>query len=367
MSGALGRRGGRGRILLGVVLVVVLALVPAIFSTYFTSVVAAQALVYGLAAVSLTFLAAYGGIVSLAQTGLYGIAGFVLARFSVINGMDPLLAAVVAIAITVVVGLAFGAIVSGSEGIYLLMITLALGVITFYFFSQVPTFGGHEGINGVSAPGFIGDPVTHPTAMYEVLLGVSVVVYIAIRLIARTNFGLAMQGVRDGATRMRALGYNVRLHRTLAFTLGAVIAAVAGVLGTWNDTRISPGTIQVSQIIQLMTIAVIGGLYRIEGAWIGALVFTLLDTYTRGLTARFETWIGIVLLVILVLSPDGLTGLAQRLVAARRRWRNGDAATPASDPGSPPGSGPAPGPGLEPGSQPETGSATVLQPGRAAQ
>jgi branched-chain amino acid transport system permease protein len=364
MSGALGRRSS---LVLGAVLVVVLALVPAIFSTYFTSAVAAQALVYGLGAVSLTFLAAYGGIVSLAQTGLYGIAGFVLARFSVINGMDPLLAAVVAIAITVVVGLAFGAIVCGSEGIYLLMITLALGVITFYFFSQVPTFGGHEGINGVSAPGFIGDPVTHPTVMYEVLLGVSVVVYIAIRLIARTNFGLAMQGVRDGPTRMRALGYNVRLHRTLAFTLGAVIAAVAGVLGTWNDTRISPGTIQVSQIIQLMTIAVIGGLYRIEGAWIGALVYTLLDTYTRGLTARFETWIGIVLLVILVLSPDGLTGLAQRLTAAGRRWRNrnGNAAAAVGDPGSPPGSGPGLEPG--PGPQPGTESPAVLEPGRAAQ
>jgi branched-chain amino acid transport system permease protein len=303
------------RIFLAVGLVIALALVPAIFTTYFTSAVAAKALVYGLAAVSLTFLAAYGGIVSLAQTGLYGIGGFVMARFIVTNGMDPILAAVLAIAITVVVGLAFGAIVSGSEGIYLLMITLALGVITYYFFSQVNSFGGHEGINGVRSPGFIGNPVTHPAAMYEVLLAASVIAYLAIRLIARTNFGLAMQGVRDGPVRMQALGYNVRLHRTLAFTVGAVIAALAGVLGTWNDTRISPGTIQVSQIIALMTIAVIGGLYRIEGAWIGALVYTLLDTYTRGLTERFETWIGIVLLVILILSPDGLIGLAQKLAA----------------------------------------------------
>lgn len=296
-------------------LVVALALVPAIFTTYFTSAVAATAAVYGLTAVSLTFLASYGGIVSLAQTGLYGIAGFVMARFIVSSGMDPILAAVLAIAIAVAIGFVFGAIVSGSEGIYLLMITLALGVITYYFFSQVGTFGGHEGINGVRAPGFIGNPVTHPAAIYELILGCSVIVYGAIRFIARTNFGLTMQGVRDDPIRMRALGFNVRLHRTLVFTAAAVIAALAGVLGTWNDTRISPGTIQVSEIIQLMTIAVIGGLYRIEGAWIGAIVFTLLDTYTRGITDRFETWIGIVLLVILILSPDGLTGLAQRVYA----------------------------------------------------
>jgi branched-chain amino acid transport system permease protein len=228
---------------------------------------------------------------------------------------------VLAIAIAVAVGFLFGAIVSGSEGIYLLMITLALGVITYFFFAQVDTFGGHEGINSVTAPGFIGNPVTHPTAIYEVTLACCVLAYAGIRFLARTNFGLAMQGVRDDPVRMRAMGFNVRLHRTLAFTAGALIAALAGVLGTWNDTRISPGTIQVSQIIQLMTIAVIGGLYRIEGAWIGALVYTLLDTYTRGITERFETWIGVILLAILIVSPDGITGVAQK-VAARLRPRS---------------------------------------------
>ncbi len=241
------------RLALAVLLVAALAFVPAVFTTYFTSAVAARALIFGLAAVSLTFLAAYGGIVSLAQTGLYGIAGFVMAKFIVTNHMDPLLAAVLAIAIAVMFGLLFGALVSGSEGIYLLMITLALGVITYYFFSQVTTFGGHEGINGVRAPGFIGNPITHPAAIYELLLACSVIAYAAIRFLARTNFGLAMQGVRDDPVRMRALGFNVRLHRMLAFTAGAVIAAVAGVLGTWNDTRISPGTIQVSEIIALLT------------------------------------------------------------------------------------------------------------------
>ena len=329
------------RAALAVALVVALAVVPAIFTTYFTSAVAVRALVFGLAAASLTFLAAYGGIVSLAQTGLYGIAGFVMARFIVNNGMDPILAAALAIAIAVAFGLVFGAVVSGSEGIYLLMITLALGVITYYFFAQVTTFGGHEGINGVHGPGFIGDPVTHPAAIYELILSCCVIVYAAIRLIARTNFGLAMQGVRDDPVRMRALGFNVRLHRTLAFAAGAVIAALAGVLGTWADTRISPGTIQVSQVIQLMTIAVIGGLYRIEGAWIGALVYTLLDTYTRGITERFETWIGVILLVILILSPDGLTGLAQK--ASARLLRRPAPSPPAAPTSERAGAEPEPG------------------------
>jgi branched-chain amino acid transport system permease protein len=323
-----------------------LALVPAVFTTYFTGAVATRALILGLAAASLAFLAGYGGIVSLAQTGLFGIGGFVMARFTVTNGMDPLVAATLAVAIAVGAGLLFGAIASGSEGIYLLMITLALGVITYFFFEQVPTYGGHEGINGIATPAFIGDPVRDPAAIYETALVCSAVVYAAIRYLAGTAFGLTMQGVRDDPVRMRALGYSVRLHRTLAFAAGALIAGLAGVLNTWHETRISPGTIDVSQTIQLLTIAVIGGLYRMEGAWIGALLYTLLDTYTRGITGRFETWIGLILLAILIVSPDGVVGLGQ---AVARRFRRG-------------GNGPRPERSVE---SPSPGAST-LEPGRVA-
>jgi branched-chain amino acid transport system permease protein len=152
--------------------------------------------------------------------------------------------------------------------------------------------------------------------------------YALIRGLVRTPFGLALQGVRDDPVRMRALGYNVRAHRTLGFAAGALIAAVAGVLGTWHETRISPGTIDVSATIQLLTIAVIGGLYRIEGAWVGALLYTLLDTYTRGLTGRFETWIGLILLAILIVSPDGVTGLVSSVVSRVRRPRGAPAPPP---------------------------------------
>lgn len=307
------------RRLIAPAVVVALALVPLVFSSYFTGAVASRALYLGLAAASLTFLAGYGGMVSLAQTALYGIAGFVMARLIVDGGMDPVLAAVVALAVGVAFGALFGAVASGSEGIYLLMITLALGVITYYFFSQVTTFGGHEGINGVATPGFIGDPVRHPAAIYYLILACSAGAYVLIRSVARTAFGLTLQGVRDDPVRMRALGYNVRAHRTLGFAGGAFLAALAGVLGTWHETRISPGTIDVSQTIQLLTVAVIGGLYRIEGAWIGALLYTLLDTYTRGLTGRFETWIGLILLAILIVSPDGVTGLGGQVLARVRR------------------------------------------------
>jgi branched-chain amino acid transport system permease protein len=297
------------------------ALVPVLFSTYFTGAVGVHALWLGLAASSLTFLAGYGGMVSLSQTALFGIAGFVAAKLTVDSGTDPWVAALAAIGVAVAAGVLFGAIASGSEGIYFLMITLAFAVITFFFFSQHPSFGSHRGINGVSPPAVFENPVRSPAPIYYAALAASVAAYAAVHGLARTAFGVALQGIRDDPVRMRALGYNVRLHRTLAFAFGALIAAVAGVLATWHQTRISPGTIDVQRTIELLVVAVIGGLYRLEGAWVGALVFTLLDTYTRGLTSRFETWIGAIFLAIVILSPDGITGMRAAIEGRIRRRR----------------------------------------------
>jgi branched-chain amino acid transport system permease protein len=305
-----------------VVLVLVLlavALVPAFFSTYFTGAVALKVLWLGLAAASLTFLSGQGGMVSLAQTALFGVAGYVTARLMVFEAMSPWLAALIGVGAATAAGLVVGSIASGSRGIYFLMITLAFGVVAYLFFSQVSTFGGHTGINGVFAPAPLDNPTLKPTAVYYVCLACCVLAYLFLRYVGRTPFGLALQAVRDEPARANALGFDVRLHRTLAFALAAAIAGVAGVLATWQTTRISPGTIDVTRTIELLVVAVIGGLYRLEGAWLGAFVYVLLDTYTRGLSGRFETWIGVAFVGIVLLSPGGLAGLLARVDEAVRR------------------------------------------------
>jgi branched-chain amino acid transport system permease protein len=318
---------------------VVAALCPVIFSTYFTSAVAVVVLWTGLAAASLTFLSSYGGMVSLAQMALFGVAGFTVAKLSVESHWNAWLAALAALGIAVCVGLLFGAIASGSEGIYFLMITLAFAVLTYYYFSGVPTFGAHEGINAVKPPALLGDPVLHPTRIYYAALVCSALAFLGVRYLGRTAFGLALKGMRDDPTRMSALGFNVRLHRTLGFAAGALIAAAAGVLATWDNTRISPGSIDITRTIDLLAVAVIGGLYRLEGAWIGAFIFVMLDTYARGISDRFETYVGLIFLAIMVVSPDGVLGLGPTLArrfAVLRTRRHPPSETPTAPSGTTP-------------------------------
>ena len=291
-----------------VLVLAVVVLVPVLFSTFVTSQVGLTSLWLGLAAVSLTFLSGHGGMVSLAQTALFGVAGLIVAKLSVEAGWNPWAAAVVGILAATAVGLLFGAVASGSQGIYFLIITLAFAQVTYFYFAAVPTFGAHGGINGVPPPALIGDPVAHPARMYYFLLAVSVATFLGLRYVSRTAFGLALQGVRDDPVRMAALGFNVRLHRTLGFTLAAPVAGAAGVLSAWSNTRISADSISLGVSILVLAAAVIGGLNRLEGAWVGALLYTLCDTYMRGWTDRFTTWLGVVFLVIVLVSPGGVVG-----------------------------------------------------------
>jgi branched-chain amino acid transport system permease protein len=308
---------------------------PALVSDFWLDTVLTQTFILGIGAASLVFLSAYGGMISLAQAGLMGITGYALGNMvtqrvpggetkGLLLGWDPTLAVVVAILLAVGIGLVFGAVASRSFGIYFLMLTLTYSVIAFLFVSQVTQVGGFSPIAGVDeyTPGFIGDVVNDRQRLYYVALGVAIVAYLLIRYLVRTPFGISLQGIRDEPSRMASLGYNVALHRTLAFGVGALVAAVGGVLFAWWSGQLSPSNIGLQATIELLVIAVIGGLGRIEGAWLGAFAYIVINNeVTNRIPAdglpvvggSFNTVIGVIFLAIVIVSPDGLIGIWDRL------------------------------------------------------
>jgi branched-chain amino acid transport system permease protein len=307
----------------GIGVLYVVAIAPVIFSGYTVNSILTYTLWAGIAAAGLVFLSSSGGMVSLAQVPLYGIAGFTLGNIVSTGGSgglnlgwDPWLGVVLALAIATAIGLLFGALASRSTGIYFLMITLTYAVIANLFFGQVADLSGFNGITSIQqhVPSVVGSPDTHPNRLYYVALMASVVMYALLKYIVRTPFGLALQGIRDDPVRMASLGYNVPLHRTLAFGLAAFVAAVAGVLNVWWVGDIAPDSINLTQVLALLIVAVIGGLYRLEGAWLGAFAYVMINNYTHTLTVpgiggSFNTVIGLIFLAIVLVSPGGLFGI----------------------------------------------------------
>jgi branched-chain amino acid transport system permease protein len=316
------------RVVGGAALIVALV-APAILPAYWIGTLLTQVMFLGIVAASLIFRSAYAGMVSLGQVALYGTAGFVLGNLTTngntkgLNlGWNPWWGVVVGIVVATAVGLIFGALASRSVGVYFLMITLTFSVIANLFFGQVVTFSGFGGISGVPAPGLIGKVSAHQNRLYYIALVVAFCVYALLRYLVRTPFGLTLQGIRDDPVRMESLGYNVTFHRTIAFGFAAFIAAIGGVLFVWWNGHIDPASIDLGATVDVLVIAVLGGLYRLEGAWVGALVFVVLNNYSQrigfwSLSTRFETLIGIIFLVIVLVSPGGLVGLWERAMTSR--------------------------------------------------
>ncbi len=193
------------------------------------------------------------------------------------------------------VGLLFGALASRSFGIYFLMITLTYSVIANLFFGQVTDVSGFGGISGIPTPRLIGNAAAHPNRLYYVALGVRSgrLRAAALHRPYAVRPDLAGRPRRPGAD--GSLGYNVVLHRTIAFGFASFIAAIGGVLFVWWNGHIDPASIDLGATIDVLVIAVVGGLYRIEGAWVGALFFVVLNNYSQQISfigPRFDTLIG---------------------------------------------------------------------------
>lgn len=330
------------RVALAVLLIVCL-LAPAIFSGFWLNQILTRALWLGIAALSLTFLSSYGGMVSLAQVGVYAVAGFMMANLGTGNGglslgWPPWVAAIAGVGIGTLVALMFGAVSCRSYGIYFLMLTLALSILVFYFFLQVSQLSGYGGVRNVETPAVIGNPILHPNGLYYISLAAAILCFAGIWYLGGAAFGMVMKGIRDDPDRMRALGYYVPLHRMIAFGVAGFVASIAGILSVWFNTGISPGSVDIDQVITVLIIAVIGGLYRLEGAFLGALVYSILDNYSRDWTphvgsflgpGRFATELGIIFLVIVLVSPGGLMGIYEsvraRLVKAPEGGATGGA------------------------------------------
>ena len=304
------------------VVLAAVVLYPFVASPFFTYQIGAQSLALGLIALSLTFLGGYGGMVSLAQMTIAGLAGYLVAIFgtssvvSISLGWPWWLAVPFALLGATVFAAAVGWLSVRTEGIYTIMITLAIGVAFFYLAQQNYTvFNGFQGLSKIAAPELAGIDFREPVGFYFVALGCALAGYFLVKHLVRAPFGVALQGIRDNPRRMESLGYHVTAHRVAAYAVAGLPAAVGGVLMVWYNGRISPGTVNLAQMISILVIAVLGGMKHPIGAFVGAVVYVLLQNFAIDLFVRerFNLVIGGVFLAIVLFSPDGLLGLWAKL------------------------------------------------------
>ena len=320
--------------------VAALVVYPLVMPRFWVLSIGSNALILGIVALSLIFMAGYGGMVSLAQAALAGFAAYMVALAYLVPsttgsgsdvgfGLPAIPSALIALVLATLAGALVGAISSRSYGIYFLMLTVALAMGFFYVVLQnYEVFGGHIGFAGVLGP--TGSPRENPAAFYYLCLVSAALVYLGLRYLVRSQLGLTFQGIRDNPRRMRALGYRVGLHRITLFAIAGFVAGVSGVLGVWYRGNISPGIVDLTRTIDVLIVAVMGGLGYPIGAFVGAVVFILIDVFASSVKIlgfsfdeRFNTLVGLGFVIIVLVAPNGLVGSVDRLwqSAGRRRGR----------------------------------------------
>jgi branched-chain amino acid transport system permease protein len=309
------------------VLCVVLLVIPAFVSDFVMFQIMGWSFILGLIALSLMFLGGYGGMVSLAQMTFAGFAGYMVAVFGdsavsdLSQGWPWWIVVPLALFLTMLVATAVGWLAVRTEGIYTIMITLAIAAAFFYFTRQnYDLFNGFQGFNSVLPPMLFGVDWRGPVAFYYLTLFWATCGYAAVLYVSRAPFGLALQGVRDNPRRMAALGFNVTAHRVASYAFAGLIAGIGGILLTWQSSQISPGTIGIGPAIDVLIVAVIGGLRHPIGAFIGAFTYVILKTFSVDILValglggeRFQLVVGLGFLIIVFCSPDGILGLWEKL------------------------------------------------------
>jgi branched-chain amino acid transport system permease protein len=229
-------------------------------------------------------------------------------------------------------------------------VQLGISAILVY---AVPLTNGPVGIFGVRRPE-IGDfRFGTERSYYYLILAAAAVVFIVMRALLNSRTGRAYEAIREDEDAARSLGIRAARYKVSAFVVGALCASLAGSLYAHFNRFVSPESFDVSRSIQVLTMAVVGGLGSNVGAVVGAGVVVLLPEYLIGLMPEgganiglFQSLIfGAVMLIVLIFAPGGIAGLARRVRAAGARiaGRRARGAGPAGVPGgaAPDGDGPA--------------------------
>lgn len=176
---------------------------------------------------------------------------------------------------------------------------------------------GFDGYAGILQPPLPGG-ASGPTAFYYLTLVLLMACYAGLTWVSRSRFGYALQAIRDDARRAESLGYRTDAHRIAAFGLAGVVAAVGGLLDVWYQGRIAPASVDIGPTINILILCVLGGLYSLRGALVGALVFKLLTVFATDLVGaqHINLLTGSAFLLVTIFSADGIVG-AMRHITAR--------------------------------------------------
>ncbi len=300
-----------------VALMVVLAALPLLtHDAPYTTVLAVDLLTAALFAASLHFLMGPGGMASFGHAAYFGLGAYGAALLRRLLDW-PMEASLMAAPLVAGLGaLVFGWFCVRLSGVYLAMLSLAFAQIAWSVVHQWDAVtGGSNGLTGVWPAPWLADK----QAYYHLTLVLVVAAVLLLRRVVFSPFGLALRASRDSPLRAAAIGIHVQRVQWAGFVLAGLMAGLAGALYAFSKGSISPDALGISRSIDGLVMVLLGGIQTLSGPLMGAVSFTWLQDNVARSTEYWRALLGVIVLVLVLVFPNGIAGFAGQVLGLMRR------------------------------------------------
>jgi len=292
---------------------------------------------YAIVALGLVLLTGIGGLTSFGQAAFVGLGGYATTYLATVHGWSPWFNLLVALALTGAVAYAIGFITLRMGGHFLPLATIAWGISLYYLFGNLDMLGGNTGMTGVPAVTLFGWELKAERHFYYLIWLVLLLAIVGVRNLLDSRSGRAIRALKGGVVMAEACGVNTAQAKIVIFLIAALLAAVSGWLYAHLQRFVNPTPFSLTQGIEFLFMAVIGGIGHVWGAVIGAALVTITKQWLQdwlpqllGQSGNFEIIVfGIVMVLVLQRARQGLWPVLLRLAPGGREHRR---TLPAAEP-----------------------------------
>lgn len=253
------------------------------------------------------------GELNFAMAGFVGIGAYAAGIGTTMYNLPLALSLLLGAAAAGLISLAVGFVTLRAKGAYFMLLSFAFTEVVRLIFNQIDMIGGNSGMVGIFPPAYLAR--FYPTIVVLVVLFFLLILY----RLERSDFGKILVAIRNNDDLVQTVGINVHLTKVWCLGIASFVTGICGALLAHANNVISPGDFSFLLAVYTLAYLKVGGESHILGSVLGAVVLTLLAQFALGFGAYEHIFYGAAIVFGVLLLPEGLFGLAQRMVLGRRR------------------------------------------------
>ena len=275
---------------------------------------------YAIVTLGLVMLTGVGGLTSFGQAAFAGLGAYTSAYLTTVHDVSPWLTLPAGLLVTAIVALSLGLVTLRLSGHFLPLGTIAWGISLYYLFGNLAALGGHTGISGLPPLHILDVELRSGRDFFYLIWAILLGLILATRNLLDSREGRAIRALKGGSVMAEAMGINTPRSKIVVFAVAALYAAVSGWLYAHLQRFVNPTPFSLTQGIEYLFMAVVGGVSHVWGAILGAGLITILKQWLQdwlprllGESGNFEMIVfGLLMILVLHRARDGVWPMLQR-------------------------------------------------------